>query len=156
MAHQPLRPRTIHHEPTLEQQRQTFARARRRALEWRLHDLFLPYASATEDVYGGKMNLPPERSDSETGCSLTHPFVEWLGNHALRDSLEDRRRRELWTALHRLAREREDLATVVVEHARTHARYSALATRWGVAPGTVSQAHAEGLDLLLGWLGDGA
>jgi hypothetical protein len=149
-----LYPRPVRHEPTEQQQRDSFARARRRALHLQLHDLYRYAEAATEDTFSGKMNLPPERSESETGCSLTVPFVGWLDTHELSDPTETRRRRQLFTALARLVHERPDLSLIVVEHSRTHTSLTELARRWHVGTRTTTEGFAEGLDLMLGWLQD--
>ena len=149
----PVYPRPIVREDTPEQQAEAFARARRRALHLQLHDLFAYTDNPSEDTFGGKMNLPPEKSDSSTGCSLTHPFVSWLETHELPDVTETKRRRRLFTALARLAHEREDLSMVVVEHSRTHTSLNELAKRWRVSNHATTEGFAEGLDLMLVWLG---
>lgn len=154
VTHPPLRPRPVIYSPTLEQQQADFARARRKALHAQLHDLFLSGEPCTEDVFGGKMNLPPERSESETGCSLTHPFVSWLETHEVPDQSDARHRRLLFAALSRLAHERPDISLVIVEHSRSHTPLRKLAERWHRGTDKIGQEFAEGLNLILEWLGD--
>ena len=114
--HPPLRPRTVPYEPTLEQQQQAYARAERRALHWQLHTLFL--TETPESAFDGKMNLPPERSESEIGCEFTSAFVGWLMTHTIPEHAEMQRRRVLFAILQRLAREQPDLSLIVLEHSR--------------------------------------
>lgn len=148
--HPPLRPRTVPYEPTLEQQQQAYARAERRALHWQLHNLFL--TETPESAFDGKMNLPPERSESEIGCELTSAFVGWLMTHTIPEHAEMQRRRVLFAILQRLAREQPDLSLIVLEHSRTHAPFRVLAKRFGIGNDLVSAGYAEALTLMLKWL----
>lgn len=148
----PLRPRRITYEPTPQQQEEAFARARRRALHFELHDLFSQSTVATEDTFGGRMNLPPEKSESVTGCELTRQFVGWLETHEIPDGTDHARRRALFAALHRLDGCRPDLCMIVVEHSRTHCSWGQLAQRWGTDRNAVSKEYNEGLSLLMSYL----
>lgn len=150
---QQVYPRPIVREDTPEQMQADLARAHRKAIHWQLHELFALADAVLEETFGGKMNLPPERSESETGCSLTQPFLVWLETHELPDPTEARRRRQLWQAFQRLQRERPDICLIVETHARTHASLTGLASRWRVGNKTVIEGYAAGLDLMLGWLG---
>jgi hypothetical protein len=136
------------------QQADAHARARRRALHYQLHDLFGLVTQQTEETFSGKMNLPPEKSESVTGCSLTAPFVSWLETHQIPDPIEHRRRRQLASALDRLARERPDLSLIVVEHSSTHTSLTKLAERWHVGTRATTEGYADALDLMLDWLQD--
>jgi len=142
----------VHHELTVQEQTDTFARARRRALHLSLHDLYALVEAVVEETFSGKMTLPPELSESEIGCSLTHPFLGWLETHKLPDPTEARRQRLLWSALGRLKVTRPDLHLIVETHSQTHTSLRRLAERWHVGAQKVGEDYAEGLDSLLEYL----
>lgn len=146
----PLYPRAV--PPTPEQLAERHARSSRRALRLRLCALFTQGETQKDEIFSGKMNLPPDRGESAIGCELAPPFVGYLETGRVPDYSAQRERRQLWLALDRLQVEQPDLHLIVVDHLRGRVTLRHLARRWNTDRGRLGRDFRDALDLLLAFL----